>query len=311
MPELLHAEPDTATRDGAPDYTTAFAHHGVELSERGSQATGDCPFCGKHDKLSVEVATGLWRCFVCGRSGNPLEFLRQLHETSAAGTEAGWAAKLAVERGLMHADTVVAWGACRSAADGGWLLPGYSTCGDLTQLYCRRQVKNERDGSWRWVLLPTPGVWESGRSHALHMPRADFDPDRKQLYVCEGPWDGMALWEVMGRARWGGERPSVTGVASESLLAGANVLAVPGCTTWRGEWTEMCRGRDVVLLYDNDHPKTNGGTTSTPGADGMRRVAGKLAGAAASVSWLRWGEAGYDSAIASGFDVRDWLTKGV
>jgi hypothetical protein len=292
---------------GGLDPTLAFTHHGVALGGNGAQLTGECPFCGK-EKLSVEAATGLWRCFVCGRDGNPLEFLRQLWAACDAATN-GWARKLADERGLMDAATVTAWGACKSVVDGGWLVPGYNVRGELTQLYCRRQVRGS-DGAWSQVLLPTPGVWEPGRVHALHMPSMDFDPARQSWWFAEGPWDGMALWEVGRQARRveNSDAIEVTGNPAASVLAGANVLAVPGCTTWRDDWTEACRGKDVYLPYDNDHPLESG---AKAGADGVRRIAGKLAGVAASVSWVSWGGGGYDASLPDGFDVRDALVRGL
>lgn len=307
MPELSFTQ---QTRDAEEqDHAAAFAHHGCDLAERGEQLVGGCPFCGK-DKLSVEAATGLWRCFVCGRSGNPLEFIRQLHAASVAAS-GGWHRELATDRKLLHAATAEAWGACKSVVDGGWLVPGYSVRGELTQLYCRRQVKDERDGTWSLVLLPTPGVWGSGKSHALHMPVGDFDPARKTWFVMEGPWDGMAFWEIARQTRREGDAMQVTGNHAASMLSDANVLAVPGCTTWRDDWTEACRGKDVVLMYDNDHPVERNGVTTMPGADGVKRIAGKLAGVAASVSWVCWGGGGYDASLPSGFDVRDVLAKGL
>jgi hypothetical protein len=171
------------------------------------------------------------------------------------------------------------------------LVPGYGTDGKLDQLYRRVRVLDK--GEWSWVLMPTPGVWPEGRAHALHLPAADFDPACPDVYVCEGPWDGMALWEV------------VRGLA----LAPCQVVAVPGCNVWRDEWTDFCQGKRVVLLYDNDHPKAlPSGREYLPGRDGMRRAARMLSGAAASVRCVRWGPDGYDPDLPSGYDVRDLLS---
>lgn len=288
MPELTKATTD----DDTTDCCRAFVHHGVELEERGRQLYGDCPLCGAGGKLTVASESGLWRCFVCGRSGNPLEFLRHLHAASVTGS-AGWYGELAKDRGVSAA-TVEAWGCCRSAVDGCWMVPGYSVRGELAQLYRRVEVQDEDGGAWRKVLLPTPGVWPDGRAHALHMPVGDYDQDRQVMWFAEGPWDGMALW---GAARSCGQ------------LADANIVAVPGCTTWQDAWTEACRGRDVVLPYDNDHPHDRSGTVTMAGRDGVRRICGKLAGVARSVSWVEWGGGGYDATLPDGFDVRDALTR--
>ena len=304
MPSLMERPTDQGE-----DHAQAFAHHGLDLTEgRGGQLDGACPFCAA-DKFTVEAATGLWRCWVCSRTGNPLEFLRVLWKASDAATN-GWGKKLAEDRRLLDQATVTAWGACRSVVDGAWMVPGYNTRAELVQLYRRVQVQG-KDQSWSWRLLPTPGVWESGKAHALHMPTGDYDPKRQTWYVAEGPWDGMAFWEVARQARSNGAPLEVTGNPSHSVIADANVVAVPGCSVWRGEWTEAVRGKDVVLLYDNDHPRDCNGVVTMAGRDGVVRVCGKLAGAARSVSYLAWGGGGFDASLADGFDVRDALTRGM
>ena len=297
MPVSKAHNPDSAELDRLRPYT----FHGVNLDPRGSHGVGDCPFCGHVDKFSVDITTGLWRCFVCGTGttaggGNTLVFVRLMYERAVA-TLAGdsgrtkrkkFLAEVAANR-LITPAAVDAWGVAL-AADGTWLLPGYGTDGKLDQVYRRTQIK--KTDKWEWQLLPTPGLWSEGRSHALHMAIGDFNPNRSALVVCEGPWDGMALWESQ-REVWGD----------------ANIIAVPGCTTWRDEWTEFCRAKQVTLLYDSDHPITRAGNVIRAGYDGMRRVARRLCGIAASVRYVKWGNDGYDDTRPTGWDVRDHLTE--
>ena len=316
-----------ARTDAEPDRLRSYTFHGTALALRGGQAVGDCPFCGCEGNFSVEVATGRWRCWVCGGGqasggGNPLIFLRLLHEQAAAAAPAGhsgagapgrrpdgrspaqggpdatcavlggpaaFPAAVARDRRLLDAATPVAWGVA-PAADGSWLVPGYSAEGRLDQLYRRTRLQDREE--WVWRLLPTPGVWPEGKVHALHLPRDDFDPSRRDIVVCEGPWDGMALWEVWGRD------------------GDVNIVAVPGCNVWRDEWSALCRGKRVTIMFDSDHPRQYvPGRTSRAGRDGAERVAKRLSGIAASVHWLRWGEDGYDPTRPSGWDVRDHLTE--
>lgn len=303
----------------APDHLRPYLFHGVDLATRGSHAVGDCPFCGREGKFSVDVSTGLWRCFVCGSGtdaggGNGLVFIRLLYERVAFGIaqdavspavggvpaparnngaraacailEAFYAA-VAKDRGLADPATAAAWGVA-AARDGAWLVPGYGTDGRLDQVYRRVQIQD--GGKWSWRLLPTPGVWAEGKVHSLHLPVDDFDPARPNIVICEGPWDAMALWEVWDR---GAEN--------------TNIVAVPGCNVWRDEWTEMCRGKCVTLMFDSDHPRVVSGRTFRAGYDGMVRITKRLSGAAASVRWLRWGPEGWDESKPSGWDVRDEL----
>ena len=302
-----------------------YAFHGVGLAVRGTHAVGDCPFCGREGKLAVAVADGLGRCLVCGTGGdrggfNPLSFVRLLYERAcppaaqgsptpgrngtggpravpglqdAAGAALGaFLAAVAADRRLLSPATAAAWGVRPCPVDGRtWLVPGYGPDGRLDQVYRRTRVQDK--GEWVWRLLPTPGIWPEGKVHALHLPAGDHDPARPDILVCEGPWDGMAFWEASRAAPRAGS---------------TNVIAVPGCNVWRDEWTEFCRGKNVTLMYDSDHPKEyTPGHTSRAGYDGMRRVAKRLSGAAASVRYVSWGPEGFDPAKPSGWDVRDHL----
>lgn len=267
------------------DRLRPYEFHGVSLEplSAGNEAIGDCPFCGKESKFSVNLNTGLWRCFVCGSGsssggGNALTFIRLVYEQARKLTSSDFTRRVAQDRHLLLEGTVNDWGmACGS--DRSWLVPGYGTDGKLDQLY--RRVAG--------VLLPTPGVWPEGKVHSLHMAANDFNPKRAAMIICEGLWDGMALWEV-NRQVWGD----------------ANIIAVPGCNVWRDEWTKMCAGKAVTMLYDSDHPTLQG---VTAGWAGVQRVCKKLSGYAASVSVLRWGPDGFDPDRKSGWDVRDALTE--
>src|SRR5262245_40905628 len=81
-----------------PDSLKPYIYHGVNLSwNHGDEdATGDCPWCGREGKFSVNVATTKWRCFVCNegtereatiRGGNSTVFLRKLWELSYKATK--------------------------------------------------------------------------------------------------------------------------------------------------------------------------------------------------------------------------------
>lgn len=214
-----------------------------------------------------------------------------------AADRAGHSARVAADRGLISATTVEAWGVGQ-ARGGAWLVPGYAPDGRLDQLYKRTRVKDS-SGEWSWRLLPTPNVWPEGRAHALHLSVGDLDAARSHVLVCEGPWDGMALWEVM------------RGDGAPDEWSRWQVVAVPGCNVWRDEWTEFCRNKVVTLMYDSDYPRSVvGGREARAGHDGMVRVAKRLSGVAASVRWLRWGPDGYDPTRPSGWDVRDALKEG-
>jgi hypothetical protein len=295
--------------ESIPQNFKAFVYHGVDVSDNGSsQVVAECPFCGKL-KWYCAVATGLWDCKVCGAKGNPLDFIRQMHEVSNSQPPLSSVAyqELAAERKLLFVNTLVRWGVCQSLITGEWLMPGYGVDDKLNQLY--KYVLSE--GKRR--LLPTPGVWEEGKSHALFF--SELDTAKPELWVCEGPWDGMALEEMLRQVKQSDNGTlSLTGNENSSLHSRINVVAVPGANVFRPEWCRLAAGKKVVLLYDNDHPHAHprtGQTVEGAGILGMRRVANMLADSSEppeSICWLAWGPDGFSTAIESGYDVRDWLS---
>ena len=57
---------------------SVYTHHGVILTQKGSQSVGDCPFCDKEEKFYVSNKKGMYDCKVCGASGNTYTFLTEI-----------------------------------------------------------------------------------------------------------------------------------------------------------------------------------------------------------------------------------------
>ncbi len=286
----------TGSTDPTPEGLRPYIHHGIDLDIQNNHGVGDCPFCGEEGKFSVDCDSGLWRCFVCGSGtekggGNPLVFIRLLHETALEKTDTVFLKEVAKDRRLCDHNTVAEWGVCKSTIGGYWLVPGYAPDGSLHQLYKRTRVQDS-DGEWTWRLLPTPGVWPEGQSHGLHMSISDYMVERSSVVICEGPWDAMALWEVLS-----------------TELGSCNVVAVPGCNVWNDDrWNALCLGKAVTVMFDSDHPRKQGIRTFRPGFDGVVRIAKRLSGTAVAVTYLKWGPEGYDPDKPNGWDVRDHLS---
>ncbi len=301
------AMPTTATKT-LPKVLQPYFAHGLDLDwrEGAEEATGDCPFCAREGKFSVSAKTGLWRCYVCNAGtqdggGNATIFLRELWSVSEDGTKEY--AELRDQRELLEEDTLIHWGVCRSAVTNQWLVPGFSVEAQLRQLYRYMKIKN------RWKLLGTPTL-----GHQLHGVDL-YHKDRPVVFLCEGPWDAMALWEVLGRCKEDNdEKLRPTANWKKSLLAEANILAVPGCTTFFEKWLPLFAGKTVNLMFDNDHPRKHpktGKQLKPAGLDGMRKVTGMLSSAKEppkAINYLRWGEKGWNPDLPSGHDVRDTLT---
>ncbi len=290
-----------------------FLFHGVNFESTEEQAVADCFVCGREGKMSVDSGTGKWHCFVCSESGNVFTFLRKLHELSEKATISKDHQALAEERRLLYPETLLCWGVCRSSLTGEWLLPGFSADSKLVQLY--RWVTCG-DGKRKLLATPTLG-------HGIFRPSGKVVKGSK-LRIAEGPWDGMAAWELL-RVLKSVDGPFTkgrlvqTGNVAVSLLGDGQVIAVPGCGHFSESWLPLLEGRPVELLYDSDHPKEHppgSGKTFMPGWDGMRKVC-ELASRApkppTSVSVIHWGDevhVGYDPNTPSGFDIRDAVKDG-
>lgn len=307
-----------SSADKTPEGLKPYHYHGCYLVEgnKQGQAAGDCPFCGKEGKFSVQVDTSKFRCWVCGASGNALEFLRQLWKASCDATSAAHTKQLADDRRLLFGETPAHWGAALSILTRDWLVPGHNGAGNLCNLY--RRIRFGAAGKYR--LLPTPEG--EGIYHGVHgLPL--FDKSKKVVYLCEGVWDAMCLWETMRLARRGeGGRLERAAGEAASVLAEANVLAIPSCGAVGRPLERLVgvfAGKHVVFMPHSDHPTKNGERlVEGAGFSALKRACTLFAKATEppeKVSYLHWGAgpvgkdyAGYDPARPSGYDVRDMLT---
>ena len=295
----------------APQKLRPYLFHGIDLgTPSNSEAVGDCPFCDKSNKFSVNEDTGKWKCWSgsCGESGNIWTFLRKFHVLCFEATTVEDYKSLAVDRDLYKTESLVQWQIVKSITTDEWLIPGYGVQKrEITSLY--RYIK-QRDGGYR--LLPTPTL-----GHHLHGLNL-WNTQAPIVYVTEGPWDAVSLWEALGSAKNCHEGGLCSTASRESsLLAQANVIAVPGCEVFFETWTPLLEGKTVTLVYDSDHPRKHpktGKISDGAGIRAVKKVANLLIESKHKpfeVNYLKWGEGGYDPSRKSGFDVSDLLTKGI
>lgn len=285
-----------------PQHIQAYVFHGLDLKE-GKQWHGECPFCTKQ-KFYVDPENGLWKCMVCGTGthkggGNVYTFLRELHKASkATGLDS-----LAKARGILKTETLDAWGVRQSLVTNEYIIPGYSPDGKMNQLY--RYTQASSDG--KMVLWATPNL-----GHQLFGLNL-FDHKKENVYVCEGPWDSMALWEVLRSTKDTGGDLTLTSNEGLSIGGSTNVIATPGCNVFSDSWHDVVRGKTTTLVFDNDHSRTNpksGAIIEGAGIAGVKRIAAILSQASElpkELRYLHWGDAGYDPSLPSGTDIRDLL----
>jgi hypothetical protein len=317
MPKIPSRSGDKGDND-VSTILAPFLHHGLVLASRPGtrHVYGECPFCGKHqNKFSVAAETGQFDCKRCGTAGNQYDFIRKLHALAVESTTDHDLEKLADERNIAP-DTLRAWGVAMSPLTGEWMVPGHDIAGKLDQLYRYAEFHNGGQvGQVKRRLIPTPGLWKDGNTHRLFgIPTCLEVKKAHTIYVCEGPWDGMALWEVLGQTRETGGELVPTPSVKSSMRARAAVVATPGANVFLEQWLPLFRGKDVVVLFDNDHPRKNPQGAQIPGAglSGVKRVTGLLRTVNVNPRVLFWGNDAdpptqHDPGTPSGTDVRDLI----
>lgn len=295
-----------------PEKLRPFIRLGLDLSYSGSSdANGDCPFCEGSGKLYISQEKSLYHCKTCGggydgKGGNIYTFMRRLHEESISQTPLSELEMVAEERRLLVED-LIEDGLVKSMIDGEWLLPTYSLTKDLEPglINCLYRWTSYNGGKRRLMCLDTFKAQLFGNQF--------WNPKKPRAFITEGRWDGISLRRTFRSVGYG-SKLFRTEDEAKSLYNQCNVVSAPGAETFQSNFVNQFRGKDVAILFDNDHPRVNSKTGKEippAGIEGAKRVAKMLRGVARSIQVLLWGgeEEGYiDKSLPDGCDIRDLLT---
>jgi hypothetical protein len=286
-----------------PPALKPYSFHGLHFNYSAGkiEVPSDCPFCHREGKFSVNIEKQQWRCVVCDQAGNAATFIKRLWTESLTHTKKY--KELAQERKILNPKSLVDWGLAESMITGEWVFPSHNADGALNNLY--RYVRDPKTGKKRLLATAEMG-------HGMYGLEL-WDAKKPEVYICEGPWDAIVLREVLGSAKLADGKITLTSNEKLSLLAGINVIAVPGSSSFSSSWAKLFAGKKVTILFDSDHPKEleKGRVLEPVGYVGMQKVVQALGHAPEppeSLHYLNWGPNGYDEKLASGFDVRDMLT---
>lgn len=300
MPKLEEDRPV----DELPVGLRVYDFHGVEgivPSQVEDDIMADCPFCDKPKKMGINQKTSVFNCFVCGTKGNEHSFVRRIWELgySLTKSQSKRYDALVNDSGFSSAQSAIDWGVTINPLNNEYCLPGYNIEGKITGLYRWCSIKTE-EGKWAKRLLPSPGLGH-------HMFGVNLYDDAKPIVaLCEGWRSAIRFHEVLRDL-------SVKGAPT---LTDVNVLAVPGANSFKKEWSKWFEGKEVWLMYDNDHPKLNpktGKEILVGGPAGIVRVASILRSVEvppASILYQSWGASPpdrFNHKIPSKYDVRDHL----
>lgn len=260
-----------------------FAQHGVALTAVGqTQYRGDSPFAPPgtgQGKFYVHRLTGLFDCKVSSISGNLQTFFAEKSKRNEANFRGVVAQKLAAARKL----PIRALRAWRMGWDGRQYTYPLAAYGDKCYDLRRYQL--------------------DGKEKATTGGRVFFGgvvvPQAAEVFLTEGGWDGMALWEMFQVAGEAGGETAVetgeTGEAAGEAGAPATVLSVPGAGSFPTSAAAWFAGKKVRVCYDNDEP----------GRRGAYRIQKALGPVAAELLYVTWPDG-----LPEGFDVRDFYTNG-
>lgn len=303
-------------QDDLPDNLRPYKFHGLELkkSTKGNYVS-DCPFCGKEGKFGILADSGVSKCWSCGGNSekggyNTLSFMRELYSLSLDNTTIDDYEELSIEFGLLYKETPKHWGLAKSVVSGRWLAPGFSADGKVMTLYHLTRIKTN-SGKYKNTWLPTP-------NHGQHLCYEHNSKFKQRIYLCEGLKDAMAWWEILISSMEDKDgKLIVANKKSESIIKGSTVIAITGVNVFKEEYLTMFKGKEVILMFDSDHPTKNKKTNKEippAGLEGVKRFASRLVtstGKPDIIKWIDWGGTGigYDPSLPSGTDVRDFLTK--
>lgn len=237
----------------------AYCQHGfVPESEQGNQIVGDCPFCSRALKFYVNEDNKKWDCKVCERFGGFLTFLSEmtkLCEKRLTKEKATWLSK---SRGVSIATLKYAHVGFNPLTNH-YTLPTFQADGETVA-----DLRIYTNGRLISTSGCKTGLWNS----------ASLMNNDGQVWLCEGEWDGLAMWEIIA-----GLEP---------------VVAVPGAAVFKPQWINMMRDRKVIALYDNDQP----------GRTGAIKAFNLLHPVTRELRFLHWSPETPDK-----FDIRDLYAK--
>lgn len=203
------------------DYTRVFAAFGVGFAQRtGAEVVAEeCPWCAG-DRCYVNADTGLYDCKKCRQKGNVTTYLTWVHGEYLKATTDDHYRELKERRGI-SLQTLKRHGLAYDAEAKRWLIPFKNPKGNVVnvQFY-------EADGMKR--NLPGLPLCVYGFEKLAAADKS------KIVFVCEGPFDAIALDYNVGS----NNRPKYV------------IVATPGA--FKEDWAEAFRGRKVRVLYDND-----------------------------------------------------------
>jgi len=253
-----------ADKRSEPRIFKAFRQHGVSLIDaEGNQGQGVCPWCGKN-KLFVNKENGLWDCKTCSRKGN-LEKFFEMRANDYQKNMKGKITSFLRDNRNIKASTLQKFGV------------GYSIKGEFYSIPISGNPKNYTTDIHRYYPKLKKALGTSGGRLTLFAPKGQKDDDL--IYVMEGEWDAMAMYECL-----------------HANKASGMVYGIAGAGSLPKRLSDLFENKHIIMVMDNDRA----------GNIGSVRAQSFLGGIAKSVKFIHWPDTFKD-----GYDFRDhYIAKG-
>lgn len=226
-----------------------FKEHNVNFHKQaGNQMVGDCPFCGKEKHFYASIKTGLWDCKVCGKKGNPQNFLYEMAMVYAEELKNNKdkLKLLSMDRGVDKSILLkykLGWDSIGQR----FTIPVFikpNACCDIRLYKLKHKTRSSAGATSGLYGLEELAVYNG-----------------KTVYLCEGEWDTLAMRQLLD-------------LNEEE----ACVVGVPGANTFKREWIPYFTDKDVYIIYDCDNA----------GELGEKIVKERLTGTASEIFYTHW-----------------------
>lgn len=233
------------------DKMEAFYAHRFDANgtSGGDQQYGDCPFCGKENKLYVNTENYLWDCKSCGLRGNFEAYLENISE-------------------VYHAEFINDEKAQEELVKHRKLpLHVFKDCEDFgydgyVYTLLVRDAKGKAVDIRRFNMKTNLRARSTKACNSGLFGQEQIAKHKdSQIFFCEGEWDGFAARLLVKR-----------------MKLNAVVVATGGANIFKKDWVESFKKRDIIFFYDNDQA----------GEDGELRAFKLLHGIARNMLFVHW-----------------------
>ncbi len=214
------------------DHLATYTFHGVDIEPSSNgEATGTCPFCGK-SKFYVNIKEGTFCCKsvnTCGKTGNKYTFLQLFYDLSLSVTTLSQYKSLAKLRGNVSPDIFKDAELAYDQVLKRWIIPIRNESGSIVNLR---------------VWSPKTKIPMSTSGCKLHLGNLEALEENDTIYICEGEWDAYCMDWLLRK--------------NSKIIKSSGVVSLPGSDQFKEEWAIKFKGKEVILLFDNDEAGKKG-----------------------------------------------------